>query len=215
MTSVVVPAILAATPEEYRAELEKVHTFASRIHVDVSDGTLALSKTVAANQIWWPQNWQVDVHAMVAQPSAYVTTLTAMRPHTIIFHAEVQEDLLPLFRQVQQLGIKAGLALQRSTVPSDVSALIQAVDHVMIFSGNLGQYGGTANLMQLEKVRLVRAINPSVEIGWDGGANIENVFSLAQGGVDVLNVGGAIQRAADAAAMYTNLVKEVSKQGAV
>ena len=52
------------------------------------------------------------------------------------------------------------MSLLRSTVPSSVSAAIQQADHVMVFTGDLGKYGGTANLMQLEKVRLIKQINP-------------------------------------------------------
>ena len=211
----IVPAVLAATPEEYKSQLEKVSTFTSRIHVDVSDGVFAPTPTLSANQLWWPQTWQVDVHAMVARPSEYLPVLLGLRPSMVLFHAEVEENLIPLFQHMKQIGVKAGLAIMRSTVPADVSALIAEADHVMIFSGDLGKYGGTANMLQLEKVRLIRTINPGVEIGWDGGVAIENAFGLMQGGVDVLTVGGAIQRADNPKAVYDLLTKEVSKQGAI
>ena len=109
--------------------------------------------------------------------------------------------------------MKAGVALLRPTVPKTVEPLIQAADHVLIFSGELGRFGGTASLMQLEKVRLVKAINPSAEIGWDGGVIVDNAYSLVQGGVDVLNVGGAIQKAGDPHAVFTKLQQEISKTG--
>lgn len=213
--TVIAPCVTVDTPEAYKASLENIHLFAKRIHVDVSDGVFAPIKLLDVNQIWWPQEWQVDIHAMVAGPSQYVTSLIALKPYTIIFHAETQEDLLPIMQHVKQYGIRVGVALLRTTVPSDIAGLIEAADHVMIFSGELGKYGGTASLMQLEKVRLVRNINPAVEIGWDGGVNIENAFSLAQGGVDVLNVGGAIQKTANPQAAYTALVNEINKQGVI
>ena len=209
----IVPTVLAATPEEYKASLEKVHTFATRIHVDLSDGNFAPTTTVAASQIWWPQEWQTDIHAMVNEPAQYIDALLALKPHLIIFHAEVKSDLLPVLQKIKATGIKAGVSLQRATVPADVSPLIEAADHVMIFSGTLGKYGGTASLMQLEKVRLVKNINAAVEIGWDGGVAAENAFSLAQGGVDVMYVGSAIQKAADPTAAYDTLVKEINRQG--
>lgn len=211
--SVVVPTVLAATPEDYKLCLEKVHSFVNRVHVDFSDGSLAPNPTVGVNQIWWPKEWQIDIHAMVADPAKYVDALIALQPTMIIFHAEVKTDLIPVLQKVKASGIKAGLAVQRPTVPSDISTLISAADHVTVFSGNLGEYGGTASLMQLEKVRLIRNINAGVEIGWDGGIAVENAFSLAQGGVDVMYVGSAIQKAPDAKVAYDNLVKEVNKQG--
>lgn len=210
---VIAPTVLAATPEDYKASLEKIHTFATRIHVDLSDGNFAPTQTITSSQIWWPQEWQMDVHAMVNDPALYVDELLALKPHLIIFHAEVKTDLLPVMQKIKASGVKAGISLVRTTVPSDVAPLIDAADHVMIFSGNLGKYGGTASLMQLEKVRLVKNINAGAEIGWDGGVAVENAFSLAQGGVDVMYVGGAIQKAEDPKAIYDALVKEVNRQG--
>ena len=86
---------------------------------------------------------------------------------------------------------------------------------MLIFSGDLGHYGGTASMMQLEKIRLVKAINPNVEIGWDGGVAVNNAFILTQGGVNVLNTGGALSNAADPATVYAQLTKEINKQGVI
>lgn len=212
---VVVPCVTVSSPDAYKLALQKIHTFTKRVHVDFSDNTLAPLQSVAVNQIWWPQEWQVDIHAMVNDPAQYVDALLAIKPHLIIFHAEVKTDLLPIMQKIKMNGVKAGVALMRSTVPADVAPLIEAADHVLVFSGNLGKYGGTASLMQLEKVRLIKNINAGAEIGWDGGIAIENAFSLAQGGVDVMYVGHAIQEVDDAHAAYDALVKEVSRQGAV
>jgi ribulose-phosphate 3-epimerase len=213
--SVVAPALLAETPDDYKAMVERIHPFAKRVHIDICDGEFAQTFTIGAAQVWWPQEWVVDIHAMVARPSEHLETLISLKPHLIIFHAEVNEDIVPILQHVKQFGIKAGVALLRSTVPSTVSTAIQAADHVMIFSGDLGKYGGTASLMQLEKVRLIRMIRQDVEIGWDGGANVENAYSLAQGGVDVLNVGGTIAKSDDPQATYNALVAEINKHGVI
>lgn len=209
------PAVLSDSPDDFKTQLEKIHTFAKRVHIDLSDGTFAPNSTIELAQIWWPQGWKVDIHAMVAQPSKYLQALENLKPHMIIFHAEVQEDLVPILQHVKQVGIKAGVALMRPTVPSNVKSIIEVADHVMIFSGDLGKFGGTASLMQLEKIRLIKSINTGLEIGWDGGVTVENAYSLAQGGVDVLNVGGAIQKAADPKAAYATLEAEINKQGVI
>lgn len=213
--TVIAPAILAETPDEYKAQIERVHAFTQRVHIDISDGEFAPSFTVGAAQIWWPQEWIVDIHAMVARPSEHLETLVSLKPHMIIFHAETSEDIVPVLEHVKKFGIKAGVALQRSTVPNSVQTAIEAADHVMIFSGDLGKYGGTASMMQLEKVRLIRTIKQDVEIGWDGGVNIENAYTLSQGGIDVLNVGSTIAKAADPASVYATLVNEINKHGVI
>lgn len=213
--STIAPAVLAESADQFKEKMDILSGFTERVHIDICDGEFAPSFTIGEAETWWPAEWQADIHAMVARPSEHVQALVARKPNLIIFHAEVQEDLLPVLQYVRQQGINAGIALQRPTVPSTVQPLIEAADHVMVFSGDLGHHGGTASLMQLEKVRLIRAIKPEVEIGWDGGVTVENAFTLAQGGIDVLNVGGTIANSADAAGTYQQLVSEINKHGVI
>jgi len=213
--SVVAPTILSETLDEYKAMIDKIQPFAKRVHIDISDGEFAPSFLLGESQLFWPEGWEVDIHAMVARPSEHLAALIALKPSMIIFHTEIQEDRAALINQIKAAGIKAGIALMRPTVPSTVADIIRLADHVMVFTGELGKYGGTASLMQLEKVRLIKAINPAVEIGWDGGVSIENAYTLAQGGVSVLNAGSAISQAEDPAAAYATLTKEINKHGVI
>jgi ribulose-phosphate 3-epimerase len=213
--SVIAPAVTVETPEAYKATVERLQGFATRVHVDISDGEFAPSFLLGENNLYWPENWQVDVHAMVARPSEHLDRLVALKPSMIIFHAEITEDRSDLVAKIKQAGIRVGVALLKTTVPSTIADVLKMVDHVMIFSGELGQYGGKASLMQIEKIRLVKAINPNVEIGWDGGVNLENAYTLTQGGVDVLNAGGAIANSDNPAGMYEALTKEINKRGII
>lgn len=211
--SVIAPCITVETADAYREQVERLMPFAKRVHVDISDGEFAPSFLVSENDIYWPPEWQVDVHAMVMRPSEHLARLIDLKPSMIIIHAEIAEDLVTTIQSIKQAGIRAGLALLRPTVPSTVADAIRAADHIMIFSGDLGTYGGKASMVQVEKVRLVRAINASAEIGWDGGANMDNVYTLTKSGIGVINVGGAIANAEDPQAMYVRLGQELNKQG--
>lgn len=213
--SIIAPAVLADSADSYKTQIERLHEFTERAHIDIADGEFAPTFTINAAQVWWPQEWTVDIHAMVARPSDHLETLVSLKPNMIIFHAETQEDIVPVLQHVKKFGIKAGLALLRSTVPSTVAPAIQEADHVMIFSGELGKYGGTASLMQLEKIRLIKAIKPDVEIGWDGGITVENAYSIAQDGVDVLNVGSTLASSDDPKSTYATLVNEINKHGII
>ena len=209
----IAPCITVETEEQYAAAVEKLKPFAQRVHIDTSDGDFAPTFLTPPEKMWWPPNWKVDIHAMVQHPEEYVDRLIALKPNLITFHAEALGDVNGSLDKIRQAGIKAGVALLRTTVPSTVKPLIEKSDHVLIFSGDLGYYGGKASLMQLEKVRLVRAISPQVEIGWDGGVSVENAFTLSQGGVDVLNSGGGIANANDPIATYKRMVDETNKKG--
>lgn len=213
--SIIAPCLTVETDEQYKATIERYKTFAQRVQIDISDGEFAPVFLVGPEKLWWPKEWIIDIHAMVSHPADYVDKLIALKPHLIIFHAETDVDLLPIFAKVKKYGIKTGLALLKTTVPETVADIIRAVDHVLVFSGDLGHYGGTASLMQLEKVRLISGINPNIEIGWDGGVSVENAFTLTQGGVDVLNAGGALAKADDPASVYATMIKEINKQGII
>jgi len=213
--SIIAPCLTVETDEQYKATIERYKPFAQRVQIDISDGEFAPVFLVGPEKLWWPKEWIIDIHAMVSHPADYVDKLIALKPHLIIFHAETDVDLLPIFAKVKKYGIKTGLALLKTTVPETVADIIRAVDHVLVFSGDLGHYGGTASLMQLEKVRLIRGINPNIEIGWDGGVSVENAFTLTQGGVDVLNAGGALAKADDPASVYATMIKEINKQGII
>lgn len=213
--AVVAPCITAETIESYMGSVQTLGAFAHRVHIDISDGEFAPSFLVNEDQLSWPGEWIVDVHAMVLRPSEHLARLIALKPHTIIIHAEIAEDPVVILQQIKQAGIAAGLALLKTTVPSTKAAAINEADHVMIFSGELGQYGGKASLMQVEKIRLVKAINPRVEIGWDGGVNLDNAYMITQAGVDVVNVGGAIANSDNPAGTFEALTREINKHGVI
>lgn len=211
----IVPAVTVETLDQYKAETERIGNFARRVHIDISDGEFAPTFLLSEANLYWPQTWEVDIHAMVARPSEHLPAIMQLKPSLVIFHAEVQEDLIGIFKTLKEAGIKAGVALLKTTVPSTVQPIIEAADHVMIFSGQLGYHGGAASMMQLEKIRLVKKIKPHVEIGWDGGVTLENAYTLTQGGVEVLNTGGTIANAENPEETYQALVKEINKHGVI
>lgn len=213
--SIIVPTILVDNPKNYESAIKQISEFSNRIQIDITDGQFATSKTIKLDQAFWPEGWQADIHMMVTQPSFYIKALLRMKPHMVIFHAETNEDLAPLFDQLKDNGIKTGLALLRPTVPNNVAELIKKVDHVLIFAGELGKMGGTASLIQVKKIGLVKAINPDAEIGWDGGANIDNIFSISRGGADVINVGSALAFANDPKAVYQEMLGQIAKTSVV
>jgi ribulose-phosphate 3-epimerase len=206
------PTVTPTTPDpaEYQKQIERITPFASRIQIDLMDGDFAPSKSIGPAHVWWPETvTAADIHIMFRRPLEYLETLVSLKPHMVIIHAEAEGDLRGMMEHLQKLGIQAGICLLKETDPDDARELIEIADHVLLFSGHLGYFGGQADMNVLNKVQKVRAINPDIEIGWDGGANADNVKQLADGGVDVINVGGAIQRAEDPQAAYDELVNIV------
>lgn len=211
----IVPAILTGDSQTYMSQVEKINSFTKRVQIDVTDDTFAPQKTLDIKSIWWPKDWTVDLHLMTSTPSVYLDAILELKPSLCIIHAEASEDLSPVFQTIKDAGIKTGLALLPTTFPGYVKQYIETVDHVLIFAGQLGVQGGRADLMQMEKIPIVRSIKPELEIGWDGGVNLSNVRALAHADLDVINVGSAISQADNPAEIYQRLVSETDENGVV
>ncbi len=211
----IVPTILTDNKQDFRLQVERINNFTRRVQIDVTDGIFAPTTTLDMTNIWWPRNWTTDLHLMASRPSEFMETILKLNPSLCILHAEASEDLMPDFQQLKEAGIKTGLALLPSTYPGYVKHYIDVVDHVLVFAGQLGAQGSQADLMQMEKIPLIRNMKPELEIGWDGGANLSNVRALAHADLDVINVGSAIATAANPDEVFEQLVAEIDKNGVV
>ncbi|MBQ3309550.1 hypothetical protein IJG78_02635 [Candidatus Saccharibacteria bacterium] len=215
ITTQIVPTILTNSPDQYKALITKFQPFAKRVQVDIADGTFAPAITIPVNNVWWPQGWEIDLHMMVVRPTEHLPIILQLKPSLCIFHAETGEDLLPLFDQLHAANIKAGVALMKPTYPGSVRQFIEKADHVLVFAGEIGKQGSQADMLQTEKIQLIKDINPNVEVGWDGGANLKTVRAITHAGADVIDVGSAITNADDPKAMFDALTADLDKRGVI
>lgn len=199
------PTVTATEPHAYRAQMERVEPFAARIHVDVADGDFAPVKLIGFDQVWWRGDRTIDLHVMYRYPTDHQAIIIALNPRLVIVHAEAEGNFPAFAEELHRHGIEVGLALLPSTTVESIAPVLEHVEHVLLFSGNLGSFGGEVDMTLLKKAAKLRDLKPTIEIGWDGGINDQNAQALADGGIDVLNVGGFIQRTADPAAAYAKL----------
>lgn len=210
---IIAPTLLTSDANEFTKLIGLYPTFAKRMQIDVVDGSFVATTTIPESAITaLPTTIPIDFHMMVARPSEHLPHILRLKPNLCIFHAEATEDLLPIFAQLKQAGIKAGVALLPRTYPGSVKQYIEAADHVLVFAGELGKNGGKADLLQVEKVKLIRNMNPGIEIGWDGGVNIENVRTLAHSDINILNVGSAL-KTEDPKKTWEELMEEREARG--
>lgn len=200
---------MGASSREYREAIERVAEFAERIHIDFADGVFAPTKLEPIEDAWWPVGMLIDFHIMYQHPLEHIETVIMHQPSLAIVHAEA-DGAWEFLSELEGLGINRGVALLKDTPAEAVKPYLDDLDHVLVFSGDLGYYGGKADLGLLDKVKRLKEMKPDLEIGWDGGVNDETAKALAAGGVDVLNVGGAIQKAADPKSAYDILVSGIS-----
>ena len=193
------------TPASFDIQLKRILPFARRVHLDLMDGEFANPKSIGLHELYWPDDLRVDLHIMYQHPSRYLKTLCSLQPFSVIVHAESDGDFMAFANTLHEYGIGVGVALLPETSVEAIVPALEMIDHVLIFSGRLGHYGGIADMRLLQKAKQALALKPDLEIGWDGGINASNVRQLTAGGVDVLNVGGFIQHAVDPERAYSQL----------
>ena len=208
--SVICPTITAKNSHDYRKQLERVTKFAKRIHLDFADEEFTSVKLLDLDQAWRPEGATVDIHLMFNNPAEKLTDAIKLHPNLVIMQAESDGNFRAVASRLKEAGIKVGIAILPQSSVAVITPALAVIDHVLIFSGHLGHYGGRANLSLLGKISEIKEIKPEIEIGWDGGINDQNVRTLAVNGVDVLNVGSFIQRATDPEAAYQQLTDIVS-----
>jgi len=199
------PSITATYAEEYTRQIERTAPFATRLHIDIGDGNFTPNKLIDASEIWWPGGMRADVHVMYRRPIEVLDTLIALGPQCVIVHAEAEGDFLTFAKTLRFHGIESGIALLPDTPVDLILPGLDHIDHILLFSGDIGHFGGTADLSILRKVREIRLRSHRIEIGWDGGVTPDNVKQIADAGVEVIVSGGFIHKAPDAAEAYATL----------
>lgn len=203
--AIICPTVTAFDREEYSRQIHAVTPFADRIHVDLMDGIFAPTVSPGLDDIWLPYDALVDIHLMYQEPMNVLDQLIELKPNMVIIHNEAHVHHMHFAAELHKHGIKTGLAVLQDTPVEYAYQIMHSFDQLLIFSGNLGHHGGEADLRLIEKVGLTREHYPEIEIAWDGGISNKNAAELIKAGVDVLNVGGFIQKADDPEAAYATL----------
>jgi ribulose-phosphate 3-epimerase len=210
---IICPAILAADKEAFAKQIHNIASFAHRIQIDLTDGAFAPHRTVNPEEAWWPVGILADFHLMYRDPLSAIQKVLHHKPNLIIVHAEADGDFARVVDFCRNHSVKLGVALLAQTPAEKIFSALSEIDHVLIFSGDLGSFGGQADLNLLEKARILKESKPDIEIGWDGGINDQNVSDLVSSGVDVLNVGGFIQNSHSPEQAFRTLQRVADETG--
>jgi ribulose-phosphate 3-epimerase len=205
--SIICPTITATYANQFKEQIELVSQFAQRVHLDLADNIFA-PKLLDVSKIWLP-DILTDIHVMYEYPGKVIERLINLRPNLVIIHYESDANFNEIAHMLKSNGIKFGIALLQQTDVSVLKQYSNLIDHVLIFSGNLGFFGGQVDMNLFHKTDSIKDINPDIEIGWDGGINPSNAKILADHHVDVLNVGGYIHKSNNPKLAYTSLVRSL------
>ncbi|MBR2392162.1 MAG: ribulose-phosphate 3-epimerase [Elusimicrobiaceae bacterium] len=199
------PSILSADLFRLGEEVKRVEEAgADWLHVDIMDGhfvpNLSFGPSLVSS-LNGKTNLPLDVHLMVEKPLLFIEPFAKAGADLLTVHIEAKDDLSQAFKQIKNLGVKAGLSIKPDTNPELIAPWLDELDLVLVMSVYPG-FGGQSFLPsspeQIRKVRQV--INRSGKAIWlevDGGINAQTAPLAISAGADALVAGNAIFKAAD------------------
>jgi pentose-5-phosphate-3-epimerase len=208
--SIICPTITAKTKADFKRQLQLVSGFAERVHLDIADNIFA-PRLLDIKKIKLPEI-ATDVHVMYEFPGQVIEKLIRLKPNLVIIHFESDANFREISYMLRANDIKFGVALLQQTDVSVLDQFKDIIDHVLIFSGNLGFFGGNLDINLIHKAAAIKKLNSNIEIGWDGGINLTNAKILADNNIDVLNVGGYIHNSKNPKKSYDTLVDSLGRR---
>jgi ribulose-phosphate 3-epimerase len=172
---------------------------ADYIHLDVMDGRFVpnisfgpkLVETVRAITAL-----PLDVHLMIEEPDRYLTEFAEAGANLLTVHAEACLHLHRTVQQIQELGCKAGVAINPATPLEAVREIIPFVDMILVMSVNPGFGSQRFIETSTNKLRRMRKtldeLNPLCDLQVDGGIDVHNIDDVVRAGANVIVVGSAV-----------------------
>ena len=200
------PSILSADFLKLGEDVAWVNTHADLFHLDIMAGSLVPNISFGfpvVEAIAREARKPLDVHLMIVHPEKYVERFAKAGAHMISFHYEAARDSSgEVLRQIQELGVKAGIAINPDCPVETIFPWLPQVDFVLVMSVFAG-FGGQKFIPEsLSRIRAVRAEldrlgRQDVPVEVDGGIGAGNAAAVEEAGASILVAGSAVFCAPD------------------
>ena len=197
---VILPSLLLCDFGNLAAEVSRLQDAGiNALHLDVMDGHFVPNLSYGMPIVEGLRNltdMPLDVHLMISNPTSYVQQFVDAGSDLLTVHVEACEDPVSVIKQINELGIASGIALNPETEIDAIDAVLADVDVVLVMSVQAGFGGQSFQPVALEKLRQLAALREANGYSWslevDGGINTTTVRDCFQAGADWFVAGSAI-----------------------
>jgi len=205
--TIIAPSILAADFSKLGEEARAVEAAgADWLHVDVMDGHFVPNITLGPDIVKALRphvSIPFDVHLMIAPVDPFLEAFREAGADIISVHPESGPHLNRTLKRIRELGAKAGVVFNPSTLPQVIEWMMDEVDQILVMSINPGFGGQSFMRSQLAKITRLRemidATGRDIPLEVDGGVNPETARLCIEAGATALVAGTAVFKGGPAA----------------
>lgn len=169
------------------------------IHLDIMDGHFAPNITFGPDvikAIRKEASLPFYTHLMIEKPEKYIEQFVQAGSDFIFIHEEACTNVRRTLQVIKKMDVKAGIALKPET-PLDMAVkVLDEVDGLLIMTVEPGFSGQAFINAMLSKIKEAKKIildkGLKIELGVDGGVNVETAPLAVKAGANVLVAGSAI-----------------------
>ena len=169
------------------------------IHLDVMDGHFVDNLTmgpIVVGAVRPASNLPFHSHLMITNPLAYAERFADAGSDLIIFHVEADDDPAAVIEAIERAGKRPGIALNPETAAETLHPYLARVDLLLVMTVHPG-WGGQPFIDEvLPKLSALRdeiaRRDLRVQIGVDGGVNLQTIGPAHAAGGEVLVTGSSL-----------------------
>lgn len=191
----IIPAILAATEQEYQEKISKINDTPELVEgwvqIDVMDGQFVNNSSISPEVIArYPTSLAKEAHLMVQNPLGWVNKMAEAGVSRIVFPIEVGSTK-QIISLIKSLGMEVGLSLNPETAVSSLAPFADKINLVLLMAVHPG-FGGQEFLAETF-IKVTQAVELKEKYGFlvevDGGIDEKIAATLKDLGVDNLVLG--------------------------
>ena len=204
---VIFPSVIARNQAELDKVLKKLRGVSPNIHLDVVDGTFAPGHSLDF-PFRLPPHRHYRAHLMIENPEPWIKK-NIHHIELFIPHFEEIKDPFKYIAWMKRLKRKVAWAILPETKVTVLEPYLRRVDQVLILTVHPGFYGGKYLKSELNKIKLIKTINPAIQIIVDGGMNPRTIREAARKGADLFVSGSYVTGSKDPKGAITTLQKSI------